>query len=163
MASHPPSQRQAPTGSRPGDQHAVTAPLPDGHLVMDGSFRWTLSSIPAEAGRVAYVRHQARVVLSLWALDHLAADAELLLGELASNAVRHARTPFTVALSSDGHNLRGEVSDANLLPPQAHLTDDPDATNGRGLLLVDRIAERWGTNRLPHGKRVWFELAIPGQ
>jgi anti-sigma regulatory factor (Ser/Thr protein kinase) len=127
-------------------------------MTMDGFARWILSAVPAVADRVPYVRQQAARVLSLWQLDEMASVAELLLTELVANAVRHARTPFTVLMRWNGRVLRCEVTDANPLPPNARFAVDPLAQGGRGLLLVDRFASAWGTELVPHGKTIWFDV-----
>jgi len=125
---------------------------------MDGYGRWILPAVQPEPGRVPYLRHQADMVLHLWHLDDVAGDVELLLTELASNVVRHARTLFNVGLVWDGRTLRGEITDANPEPPQEQ--DDPaaDRLGGRGLFLVDQLAQRWGYDQHRYGKTVWFEV-----
>jgi len=84
--------------------------------------------------------------------------AELVVSELAANAVVHAGSGFTVMLADDRHTLRIEVhDDSRTAPaiPHAGL----DATHGRGLLLVDRLASSWGSRDEPGGgKTVWVEL-----
>jgi histidine kinase-like protein len=132
--------------------------MPDGRLTTDGFSRWLLSSVAAQPDRVPYVRRQAAAVLRLWRLDGVAAVVELLVDKLAGNAVRHARTPFSVTLTWDGRTLRGEVTDVNPIPPQPRLTVSPDALGGRGLLLVSELADRWGFEGHSRGKTVWFEL-----
>jgi len=117
-----------------------------------------LSAVTPQAERVPYVRRQVASVLPLWQLDDLAPAVELLVDELAGNAVRHARTPFSVTLTWDGRTLRGEVTDVNPLPPQPKLSAAPDDMGGRGLLLVSRLADRWGFEGHSRGKTVWFEL-----
>jgi anti-sigma regulatory factor (Ser/Thr protein kinase) len=114
--------------------------------------------VAAQPDRVPYVRRQAVAVLRLWRLDGVAAVVELLVDELAGNAVRHARTPFSVTLTWDGRTLRGEVTDVNPIPPQPRLAMSPDALGGRGLLLVSELADRWGFEGHSRGKTVWFEL-----
>lgn len=136
----------------------VAGSLPDGRVTMDGYARWLLSVVPPVAERVPYVRHQALKVLRLWQLDDLAWAVELLIDELAGNAVRHARTPFSVALVWDGGTLRGEVTDVNPEPPQPRLATGADELGGRGLLLVSQVADRWGFEAHSRGKTVWFEL-----
>jgi hypothetical protein len=83
---------------------------------------------------------------------------ELVVSELAANAVVHARSAFTVAFTDDGDCLRIEVRDASSrhpAVPHAGIT----ATHGRGLLLVDRLARTWGCRDEPGGgKSVWVEL-----
>ena len=81
----------------------------------------------------------------------------LLTSELASNAVVHARTPFTVSVIFDANQVRVEVRDGN---PQLPVPAEPDieTVTGRGLLLISELADRWGVEGLPTGKLVWIEL-----
>jgi anti-sigma regulatory factor (Ser/Thr protein kinase) len=148
----------SPSPGAPASRQGRDSPLPDGRLTMDGFARWLLSAVTPDAERVPYVRRQAAAVLHLWRLDRVTAAVELLVDELAGNAVRHARTPFSVTLTWDGHTLRGEVTDVNPLPPQPKHSSPPDDLGGRGLLLVSRLADRWGFEGHSRGKTVWFEL-----
>ena len=52
------------------------------------------------------------------------------------------------------------VSDSSPREPRLRAAAE-DEEGGRGLLLVETIAERWGVDPLPSGKRVWFELPWP--
>src|SRR5436190_3967134 len=91
-----------------------------------------------------------------WGCEETVADAELLVSELVTNAILHARSPATVTIGRDGPQLRVAVCDSSPSPPR--LRDyGPDAVTGRGLLLVDRIARRWGVEMNGDGKCVWFE------
>ncbi len=84
--------------------------------------------------------------------------AELVVSELAANAVVHARSPFTVLLSDDGATLRIEVRDRSPRHPTIPDTG-VGATHGRGMLLVDRLARAWGwRDEAGGGKSVWVEL-----
>ena len=132
--------------------------LPDGRLSSDGSARWTLPAVTPGPEQMTYVRHQARLVLQLWRLADLMAAVEVLISELATNVVRHARTLFTVTVAWDGATLRVEVSDASPLTPRPQLATDTDREGGRGLLLVDAIATAWGVDLHPHSKTVWFTI-----
>ena len=143
--------------SRPAPE-PVSAPPPDGRLIMNGFARWILSAVQPLAECVPYVRRQASAVLRLWRLDDMAWAVELLATELTANAVRHARTPFTVNMSWGGGRLRFEVTDASPLPPRPQLQEHLETTGGRGLVLVDTVAKRWGVDRHAQGKTVWFEL-----
>ncbi|WP_369216126.1 ATP-binding protein [Streptomyces flavofungini] len=97
--------------------------------------------------------------------------AALITAELAANAARHGRTvparDFRVGLSeaADG-TVRIEVTDtrAERLPVVAGVVD-PDAETGRGLLLVEAMACRWGVMPRPDGpgKTVWAELRVSGR
>jgi anti-sigma regulatory factor (Ser/Thr protein kinase) len=80
---------------------------------------------------------------------------ELLVSELASNAVTHAGTPFTVAVERDEQRIRVEVSDTGAGKPCVR---PPDllASNGRGLQLLGALADSWGVDPHEPGKTVWF-------
>ncbi|MGC2998696.1 ATP-binding protein [Streptomyces sp. G35A] len=98
--------------------------------------------------------------------------AELVVGELAANAVTHGRVPgrdflltMTLTPLSKGCSgiLRIEVADCRgeRLPALAE-EPCPNGEHGRGLLLVGVLASRWGvTPRFPSGKTVWAELQGP--
>ncbi|MBI2706076.1 MAG: ATP-binding protein [Actinobacteria bacterium] len=87
----------------------------------------------------------------------LADTVSLLTSELASNAVLHARTSFVVRVTSRSSTLRVEVADTNPNLP-ARKEYGPDAITGRGLRIVEGLADRWGVETEPGGKAVWFEL-----
>ena len=84
--------------------------------------------------------------------------ADLLVSELTTNAVVHAKTKVRVSVSCHDHRFHVEVRDDDPQPP--HLVEpDPLALRGRGMLLVDALADAWGVNGNDRGKTVWFELA----
>ena len=86
--------------------------------------------------------------------------AALLATELVTNAARHAGGELRVRAGVRVDTLLVEVSDTS--PALPELTGLPDwtAESGRGLVLVDALADRWGSDPLPTGKRVWFELSM---
>ncbi len=86
----------------------------------------------------------------------------LLVSELATNALHHARTTFEVTIALDGGVAHVEVSDGSADLPQRTPTDDPLRRGGRGLLLVEVLALAWGYRPTGNGKTVWFELAAEG-
>ncbi|WP_078958975.1 ATP-binding protein [Streptomyces sp. NRRL S-4] len=119
-----------------------------------------LSSTPRGA-RLA--RRLSEQQLAAWGIPYGSGTARtvaLVTAELASNAITHGRLPgrdFRLALVRLPHAVRIEVTDARperLLPnPSPAL---PDATAGRGLLIVDAYADRWGcTVRDTCTKTVW--------
>jgi anti-sigma regulatory factor (Ser/Thr protein kinase) len=87
----------------------------------------------------------------------------LLLSELVTNAVLHGRSEVCVevdgAAGVDGGVVRISVLDENSRHP-VQVAQDPDALDGRGLALVQAVADRWGVEQRPMGKAVWFELAL---
>jgi len=91
-------------------------------------------------------------------------DAVLMADELVTNAHRHGRAPRVCRLTvvDHGRRLRIEVDDASPREPRPRI---PDHTGGRGLILVDRLASRWGFDHHGDHKTVWAELALdsPGR
>jgi anti-sigma regulatory factor (Ser/Thr protein kinase) len=109
----------------------------------------------AEARR--FVLDLARTATAL--PEDVTMDVALLVSELATNAVIHARTPFRVDVAVGEGVIRVEVEDEGPGLPRPRAIA-PEATTGRGLLILDRLADRWGTTPLERGKRVWFERLI---
>jgi anti-sigma regulatory factor (Ser/Thr protein kinase) len=117
---------------------------------------WELSVDEAEVRRSrALVREQ----LASWQLLALADTAELLVSELVTNAVRVARDHIQLQLIRVD-KLLVEVSDDNHNLPSLEPAESMDE-RGRGLHLVSKLSERWGTARKAVGKVVWFELGLP--
>lgn len=96
--------------------------------------------------------------LAQWGDVDSAEDAKLIVTELVTNSILHARSGFTVKVQRRrDRTVRLEVRDCDTRLPRATL-DPSDAPSGRGLALVDRIADRWGCDLLDGGKSVWAEL-----
>jgi anti-sigma regulatory factor (Ser/Thr protein kinase) len=92
-----------------------------------------------------------------WEFDDSISDAELLVSELVTNAVLHARSETEVTIEREGSTVRVSVHDTSSARPRLRELG-PESVTGRGLLLVDRIAHRWGFDAEPDGKSVWFEI-----
>jgi anti-sigma regulatory factor (Ser/Thr protein kinase) len=112
--------------------------------------------VPPEPSSVTDARH--------FVADSLEADgcppatietAKLLVSELASNAVLHARSPFQVSVSRHDHALTVAVSDGCTRRPTARAVS---ASGGRGLHLVGALANEWGVRDREGGKAVYFRL-----
>ena len=126
----------------------------DLRLEVEVSFRWS-SRGPAQA------RHFVTDTLVTWGRSDLIDAAALIVTELATNAVLHARTDFTVTLSRVPEGtIRLAVRDASMVRPRQRRAGPYDGS-GRGLALVAAFAAAWGTEYLPDGKVVWAELAGP--
>ncbi|MFI6089114.1 ATP-binding protein [Streptomyces sp. NPDC051218] len=136
--------------------------------VTERVFAQRFSSTPRGA-RLA--RHLTLHRLDAWGIpyDSDASDtAALLVAELAANAVTHGRVPgrdFEMRLSLDAYALRIDVSDprGERRPDGAGAAEAPSAwaEGGRGLLLVEALADRWTVlDRLPIGKTVRAELDL---
>lgn len=113
---------------------------------------------PAVAPSAAGAR---RFVASALRRERVDADqidlAALLTSELVTNAYLHARTESRVSVRVDDV-VHVEVFDSGA-GGVALLAADVDETHGRGLQIVDALADRWGHEDGPEGSRVWFELA----
>jgi hypothetical protein len=106
-------------------------------------------------------RNFALGMLEPWRGEQLAADTALVVTELATNAVRHAGSAFSVSLTLSGRVIRISVGDTLPLGP-AGVDQQLAATSGHGLGVVAAIATRWGVDTAPSGKAVWAELPLPG-
>ncbi|HUH80336.1 MAG TPA: ATP-binding protein [Solirubrobacteraceae bacterium] len=84
--------------------------------------------------------------------------AELMVSELATNCVQHARTPFKITVSI-GSEIRVEVRDSGAGGPH-RMSPTPQELSGRGLLIVESMADQWGVIKQPAGKTVWFALPV---
>ena len=84
--------------------------------------------------------------------------AVLLTSELVSNAIMHAVGPVTLTIELDETLIRMEVADAGTMPPTVK-PYGPESATGRGLRLLDVLADQWGWNPSDSGKTVWFELS----
>ncbi|MCO6010590.1 SpoIIE family protein phosphatase [Actinoallomurus purpureus] len=142
------------TAGRHDDDIALLAVLFEG-IAKEDVFSWTVRAEPAV---VRETRRLARQALETWGLDALAPTTELLVSELVTNAVVHGAGDVGLRLIR-ANSLLCEVADDGYDLPhlcRAEATDE----NGRGLQLVSAFAERWGTQRTPTGKVVWFELPL---
>ncbi|CDR05823.1 ATP-binding protein [Streptomyces iranensis] len=109
----------------------------------------------------AEVAHKlARTALAAWGEEDLIEDAALVISELVSNAVDHARLEsIRIVVTRPSEKLVGlGVVDRSRNVPYVRTDSDGDNTRGRGLLLVDALTDRWGTDRYRWGKQVRGEL-----
>jgi anti-sigma regulatory factor (Ser/Thr protein kinase) len=93
-----------------------------------------------------------------WARDVLPADGSvdvdavvLLVSELTTNAVVHAKTPFTVTVRTGDAVVRVDVEDGSAGAPER-------TAYGMGLRVTDDVASSWGWHPTGGGKSVWFEV-----
>ncbi|WP_338895067.1 SpoIIE family protein phosphatase [Streptomyces sp. TG1A-60] len=118
---------------------------------------WRLAPDPSEAARArAAVREQ----LHVWGLDSLVDTTVLLVDELVTNAVRHARGRRVELRLVRGDTLQCEVYDDDPTLPTLRGAAPTDEF-GRGLRVLTTLAREWGTSRTGAGKTVWFELTLP--
>lgn len=104
-------------------------------------------------------RRFVAAVLERWGVGDAAWTCLQLISELATNAVIHARTEFTVEVGRDGDVLRVCVHDASPVAPGVRRYA-ADSTTGRGLRMVESMSAEWGVQPVGFGKTIWFELDL---
>lgn len=110
-------------------------------------------SAPSQARR--FVTRQLRA----WALPQCEDVAALVVSELVTNALLHARTDMVVALRRSNGSVLVEVTDGSTVQPaERHFS--VHAGTGRGLNLVASVAQDWGVRREQSGKTVWAALSV---
>ncbi|MFD8349911.1 ATP-binding protein [Streptomyces coelicoflavus] len=122
---------------------------------------WRLPFL-AEADQVWALRRALRIHLEYWGLHELTDAAELCVGELVANVIKHVgpETPTTLVASLGGSHLRIEVHDpdARALPTLTCATLDAEA--GRGMTLIDAVSDRWGVELTGDRKITWCEFRM---
>jgi anti-sigma regulatory factor (Ser/Thr protein kinase) len=81
----------------------------------------------------------------------------LMVSEVTTNAILHARSAFVVSMGTRKDTIRIEVTDAGFGEPQVR-TPGPYSTGGRGLQIVQHLADDWGVTGEGEGKSVWFTV-----
>ncbi len=109
---------------------------------------------PASVGRA---RRWISRQLEQWGLEDLDYDVSVVLSELVTNAVLHARSQIELHVTESGDTVRLEVCDSSdaMPAPRGHASS---STTGRGLHLVSALASSWGWEPRPRGKVVWAEF-----
>lgn len=93
-----------------------------------------------------------------WELPELIGPASIVVTEMVNNVVAHAKTPMTVRLALRGDGMSVAVRDRSPVVPRFTGPVAPTSYGGRGLLLIDSVARRWGNLPLSDGKVVWAIL-----
>jgi anti-sigma regulatory factor (Ser/Thr protein kinase) len=113
---------------------------------------------PSVAPSAASARRFVAAALRRWGCpDDFVELVLLLTSELVTNAYRHAGTETRVSVRLDGECARIEVRDVGRGEPELRPIDT-DRVDGRGLQIVDALADRWGSHSNAGGTVVWFEL-----
>ncbi len=114
--------------------------------------------LPAQATSASEARGLVRRLLGDVGRDDLGEPAALLVSEVVTNALLHAGTPVDLRLSYDHGSLLAEVGDGTPHLPSMRRYGSSSGT-GRGLRLLDQMADEWGVNAREGGKTVWFRLS----
>jgi len=116
----------------------------------------TLAPVPASVRRA---RHRVGQTIAGYP-EEVCTTVALLTSELASNAVVHAKTPFTVTATVDREIIRVAVSDEGGRQRPAIPVRDSTTEGGWGLSMVATAANRWGIDDAGERMTVWFEIDI---
>ncbi|MCU1372773.1 MAG: response regulator receiver [Actinomycetia bacterium] len=114
-----------------------------------------------DVGSSAAARRFMEETLRRWSCGEVLDVVNLLVSELVTNAVVHGRSEADVSVVLTPTALRVEVGDRDEFVPAPTGDDDDWATSGRGLALVEAMADAWGVESVKGGKVVWFEVARP--
>ncbi|MCB5163428.1 SpoIIE family protein phosphatase [Streptomyces bambusae] len=167
-AVHGPSSHHTtgPLADRREDDIAVVLLSRQGAGPPAPAVRQTVVTVAqAEPERIAGARRQVRDLLHDWADPDQVDSAVLLVSEMVTNVLMHTDGDALLIASATGapgsRRLRVEVSDASdELPHKRHPGEM--SSSGRGVLLMEMLADRWGVDPRGEGKSIWFELHEPG-
>lgn len=122
-------------------------------MILDRAFPRTAESVPT-------ARHFVTNAVGDVPQDVLDRVA-LLVSELATNAIRHGGTDFIVRVKQTDSEIAIEIADAGEGTPTLRKAQPRDAS-GRGLRIVEALADSWGVRPEPNGegKTVWFTLSL---
>ena len=119
----------------------------------------TEATFTADDRQVSAARRFVVQALQEWGAERFEWAATALVSELATNAVLHARTGFTVTVRLVDDVLRIAVADMSARLPQQRAYG-VDAATGRGLVLMDDLSDAHGVDLSAGGKSVWCELRV---
>ncbi|WP_314220467.1 ATP-binding protein [Streptomyces zaehneri] len=112
----------------------------------------------ADLRAVPETRRALRELLRGWGRPGRSETAELLTSELVTNALVHTDDDAVLTATVSPSGLRVEVRDSVAQRPRPRVPSADEATHGRGLVLVESLADTWGVRAQGGGKVVWFEL-----
>ncbi|KXK62965.1 sulfate transporter [Micromonospora rosaria] len=148
--STPPGPDAPPVCATPAEALAVLAGAP------------AAAPVHTDLAPVVGAAREARVTVTescaRWGLPELAEPGCIAVTEMVNNAVAHARTGMTLRLAPRAGALHLAVRDYSRRQPAFAGLAPPTSTGGRGLLLIDTVARRWGSTDVPDGKVVWCVL-----
>ncbi|MBY8342977.1 MULTISPECIES: ATP-binding SpoIIE family protein phosphatase [Streptomyces] len=141
--------------SRPGES-------PDEALLVPPPVRRTMLSVAqAEPERVAAARQQLRELLHDWPEPDQVDSAVLLVSEMLTNVLVHTDADALLLAEVRGEpgarRMRIQVTDTSDALPHKRRPGEL-ASSGRGLVLIELLADAWGVDPQGEGKRIWFEL-----
>ncbi|OKI68865.1 ATP-binding protein [Micromonospora sp. CB01531] len=145
---------------RPGEAAPVYPSLDEAQAALAGEPLAAVlaTDLPPAVGAAREVRALLTDGCARWGVPELAEPGCIVVTELVNNVVAHAGTPMTVRVAPQVSALHLAVRDHSARLPAYAGLGPLTSTGGRGLLLIDTVARRWGSTPLPDGKVVWCVL-----
>jgi serine/threonine-protein kinase RsbW len=144
-------------GGRAGQPTCADRPGP---VPTTGVHRTAQFLLPARPQAAGLARRVTRQVLASWQLGSLREPADLIVSELVTNVIQHARADGTgvgLRLQTSDTGMRIEVHDSDPHLPQPRIPAVLDES-GLGFTIIEATADRWGVRKTEVGKAVWAEL-----
>lgn len=163
QAVHGPASHSTtgPLADRREDDIAVLLISRDGTPTLRAPRRTAMNVAQAEPERIAAARQQLRELLHDWTDAEQIDSAVLMVSEMVTNVLvhtdGHALLVAEVARGDAARRLRVEVADTSDELPHKRRPGEM-ASSGRGLLLMEMLADAWGVDPRGEGKSIWFEL-----
>ncbi|MFD4719090.1 SpoIIE family protein phosphatase [Streptomyces sp. NPDC058423] len=167
QAVHGPASHHTtgPLSDRREDDIAVVLLSRHGRPARRAPRRSVLTVCQAEPERISVARRQMRDLLHDWADEEQIDSAVLMVSEMVTNVLVHTDGDALMVAEAVGEHgcrrLRVEVSDTSDELPHKRRPGEL-ASSGRGLVLMELLADRWGVDPRGEGKSIWFELYEPG-
>ena len=148
---------------RPRADAGRSAGRDDGGSQMSVHGHWSHEiDLKAQASSAAEARNFVTRHLLVHEVAYLVDDIQMVASELATNAIVHARTPFTVTLGALGDFVRLEVRDGSNMGPSLVVVQTLHM-GGRGIAIVHALSRDWGViASISGGKSVWAEFNVRG-
>ena len=136
----------------PPTSYHLPGPAPDDALLEQRS--WAFLPVPRA---VPALRRFVSKTLQSWGEDLLVPDAVLVTSELATNAINHADSPFHASVVRSEGVVRISIEDGGPGSAAQQVASHEDVS-GRGISIVEALAQQWGHDQRPDGKVVWAEF-----
>lgn len=153
------------SGERIGEDDMAVLLLRRHGAPVRGGGRLQQHIAPADPEALSAARHMIRAAVRAWGARERSDEIELVADELATNALLHTEGAAVVTirmLTGPERRVRVEVEDKSSVLPRRREPGE-SGVSGRGLLLVDRLADVWGVEPRGTGKSVWCEFVVPGR
>jgi|SRR5579884_1347883 len=118
-------------------------------------------TLAPQATAPAQVRTWLRERFAEWELPDSLDDLQVVVSELVTNAVLHARSTVGVEVSAGEGLIEVAVADFDDRPPEVRQPDEERDEGGRGLVLVSALSDEWGVSHRARGKQIWVRVPVP--